>query len=129
MTAFLSVVVISADVCSTFRKVPQVGQHGPMHDIEWKSESSIRELAFSEDLACVARFHEAFTSTDEVLSFIAWCYSGAARVSEVPEEVRRNWPFRKLTKMENGAQFPKRASSSCLSGESVARSSWRTGSF
>jgi hypothetical protein len=30
-----------------------------------------------------AGFHEAFTSTDEVLNFIAWCYSGAARVREV----------------------------------------------
>jgi hypothetical protein len=30
-----------------------------------------------------AGFHEAFTSTEEVLNFIAWCYSGAARVREV----------------------------------------------
>jgi hypothetical protein len=30
-----------------------------------------------------AGFHQAFTSTDEVLNFIAWCYSGAARVREV----------------------------------------------
>lgn len=30
-----------------------------------------------------AGFHEAFTSTEEALNFIAWCYSGAARVREV----------------------------------------------
>jgi hypothetical protein len=30
-----------------------------------------------------AGFHETFTSTEEVLNFIAWCYSGAVRVREV----------------------------------------------
>lgn len=30
-----------------------------------------------------AGFHETFTSAEEVLNFIAWCYSGAARVREV----------------------------------------------
>ena len=30
-----------------------------------------------------AGFHEAFSSADDVLNFIAWCYSGAARVREV----------------------------------------------
>lgn len=30
-----------------------------------------------------AGFHEAFTSPKEVLNFIAWCYSGEARVREV----------------------------------------------
>jgi len=30
-----------------------------------------------------AGFHEAFTSSEEVLNFIAWCYSGAARVREI----------------------------------------------
>lgn len=30
-----------------------------------------------------AGFHEAFTSHEEVLNFIAWCYSGAARLREV----------------------------------------------
>jgi hypothetical protein len=30
-----------------------------------------------------AGFHEAFTSSEEVSNFIAWCYSGAARVREV----------------------------------------------
>lgn len=30
-----------------------------------------------------AGFHEAFTSTEEALNFIAWCYSGAARVREL----------------------------------------------
>ncbi len=30
-----------------------------------------------------AGFHEAFASGEEALNFIAWCYSGAARVREV----------------------------------------------
>ena len=30
-----------------------------------------------------AGFHEAFNSAEEALSFIAWCYSGTARVREV----------------------------------------------
>lgn len=30
-----------------------------------------------------AGLHETFTSTQEVLDFIGWCYSGAARVREV----------------------------------------------
>jgi hypothetical protein len=30
-----------------------------------------------------AGFHEAFTSAEEVLNFIAWCYSGNARVREI----------------------------------------------
>ncbi len=30
-----------------------------------------------------AGFHQAFCSAEEVLNFIAWCYSGAARVREV----------------------------------------------
>ena len=30
-----------------------------------------------------AGFHETFTSGEEVLNFIAWCYSGAARLREV----------------------------------------------
>ena len=30
-----------------------------------------------------AGFHESFTSAEEALNFIAWCYSGAARVREV----------------------------------------------
>jgi hypothetical protein len=30
-----------------------------------------------------AGFQEAFSSAEEVLSFIAWCYSGEARVREV----------------------------------------------
>lgn len=30
-----------------------------------------------------AGFHESFTSGDEVLNFMAWCYSGDARVREV----------------------------------------------
>jgi hypothetical protein len=29
-----------------------------------------------------AGFHETFSSADEVLNFIAWCYSGEARVRE-----------------------------------------------
>ena len=39
-----------------------------------------------------AGFHEAFTSAEEALDFIAWCFSGAARLREawrggVPEKV------------------------------------------
>lgn len=30
-----------------------------------------------------AGFHKTFTSPEEVLDFIGWCYSGAARVREV----------------------------------------------
>ncbi len=30
-----------------------------------------------------AGFHEAFISAEEVLNFIAWCYSGQARLREV----------------------------------------------
>ena len=30
-----------------------------------------------------AGFHEAFAAAEEALDFIAWCYSGAARVREV----------------------------------------------
>lgn len=30
-----------------------------------------------------AGFHETFASAEEALNFIAWCYSGAARVREV----------------------------------------------
>ena len=30
-----------------------------------------------------AGFHEVFNSAEEVLNFIAWCYSGTARVREV----------------------------------------------
>ena len=30
-----------------------------------------------------AGFHETFASTEEVLDFIAWCFSGAARVREI----------------------------------------------
>jgi hypothetical protein len=30
-----------------------------------------------------AGFHEEFTTPDEVLNFVAWCYSGTARVREV----------------------------------------------
>jgi hypothetical protein len=30
-----------------------------------------------------AGFHDDFTSADEVLEFVSWCYSGAARVREV----------------------------------------------
>lgn len=30
-----------------------------------------------------AGFHENFSFTEEALNFIAWCYSGAARVWEV----------------------------------------------
>ena len=30
-----------------------------------------------------AGFHEAFTCSDEVSNFIAWCYSGEARIREV----------------------------------------------
>ena len=30
-----------------------------------------------------AGFHESFTSSEEALNFIAWCYSGEARVREV----------------------------------------------
>jgi hypothetical protein len=68
------------------------------------------ELAYSEALGCVrieppspdgfavelrsddhkwavflgdAGFHESFTSAEEALNFIAWCYSGAARIREV----------------------------------------------
>lgn len=29
-----------------------------------------------------AGFHETFSSADEVMNFIAWCYSGGARVRE-----------------------------------------------
>jgi hypothetical protein len=30
-----------------------------------------------------AGFHEVFTSSEDVLNFIAWCYSGEARVREI----------------------------------------------
>ena len=30
-----------------------------------------------------AGFHDDFMTADEVLNFVAWCYSGAARVREV----------------------------------------------
>lgn len=30
-----------------------------------------------------AGFHESFTSAEEVLTFVAWCYSGGARVREL----------------------------------------------
>ncbi len=40
-----------------------------------------------------AGFHEEFRSAEEVLNFVAWCYSGLARLREVwrgskPQEVR-----------------------------------------
>lgn len=48
-----------------------------------------------------AGFHEAFTSGEEVLNFIAWCYSGAARLREV---WRGRWPQRvTLEAHESGA--------------------------
>lgn len=47
-----------------------------------------------------AGFHEAFTSAADVLNFIAWCYSGAARVREV---WRGNLPEKAiLESQENG---------------------------
>jgi hypothetical protein len=30
-----------------------------------------------------AGFHDAFTSAEEVLNFVAWCYSGGVRIREV----------------------------------------------
>lgn len=47
-----------------------------------------------------AGFHETFNSAEEVLNFIAWCYSGSARVREV---WRGNLPERAvLESRENG---------------------------
>lgn len=36
-----------------------------------------------------AGLHERFSSPDKVINFIAWCYSGEARIREV---WRGNWP-------------------------------------
>jgi hypothetical protein len=40
-----------------------------------------------------AGFHERFSSADDVMNFIAWCYSGQARIREV---WRGNWPQRAI---------------------------------
>ena len=56
-----------------------------------------------------AGFHESFTSAEDVLNFIAWCYSGAARVREtwrgnLPEkavlEARENGQWRWMSKTQ-----------------------------
>jgi hypothetical protein len=47
-----------------------------------------------------AGFHDDFSSAEEVLEFVAWCYSGAARLREV---WRGNSPVRSaLEAKENG---------------------------
>jgi hypothetical protein len=50
-----------------------------------------------------AGFHESFTSTEEALNFIAWCYSGEARVREVCVAGRPRRRFLKLTRTASGA--------------------------
>jgi len=49
-------------------------------------------------------FHRAFTSADEVLNFIAWCYSGSARLREL---WRGTSPEKSILEAnENGAWHP-----------------------
>ena len=73
-----------------------------------------------------AGFHESFTSGDEVLNFIAWCYSGTARVREV---WRGNAPQKSILEYLDEGQWKVSSETvfcSCRSGGSAPNSHCRT---
>ena len=49
-----------------------------------------------------AGYHETFSTSDDVLNFIAWCYSGEARIREV---WRGNWPQKVILEALQGGQW------------------------
>jgi hypothetical protein len=49
-----------------------------------------------------AGYHETFSASDEVLNFIAWCYSGEARIREI---WRGNWPQKVILEALQGGRW------------------------
>ena len=49
-----------------------------------------------------AGFHETFSTADDVMNFIAWCYSGEARIREV---WRGNWPQKVILEALQSGQW------------------------
>ena len=110
MSAFDPLQTLARAAYWTFRNGTQIASVNAQTALIQKLEQH-PELAYSETPGCVrieapgangfavelrgdggddwtvflgnAGFHESFSSTEETLNFIAWCYSGAARVRDV----------------------------------------------
>ena len=57
-------------------RIEPMGPNGFAVELQSHSEKWIVQLG-------EAGFHEVFSSADEVLNFISWCYSGDARIREL----------------------------------------------